>query len=49
MERAKELLKQPGIKVYEVAEAVGYGSVGYFNRIFKKSSGMTPKEYMDSV
>lgn len=45
MEKARELLREAGNKVYEVAEKVGYESVAHFNRIFKRETGMTPKEY----
>ncbi|MFD2334461.1 response regulator [Cohnella sp. GCM10020058] len=45
IERAKELLSGPGVKVYEVAEQVGYGSWKHFSRIFKEATGMTPAEY----
>jgi two-component system, response regulator YesN len=45
LERARELLAQPQLKVHEIAEACGYGTAGYFTRFFKKHQGMTPQEY----
>lgn len=45
IERAKELLSGPGVKVYEVAEQVGYGSWKHFSRTFKEATGLTPAEY----
>jgi len=45
MEKAKELLKQPGSKVYEVSEAVGYKNLQFFYRTFRNNVGCTPKEY----
>lgn len=45
IEHAKVLLSNPGIKVYEVAERIGYKSVPHFNRQFKNYTGMTPNEY----
>ncbi|MFF2483285.1 response regulator [Paenibacillus sp. NPDC058071] len=45
MERACELLKQPGVKIYEVADQVGYRYLPYFSRQFKEKFGMTPLEY----
>lgn len=45
IEKAKELLKTTRMKSYEVAESVGYGDAHYFSSIFKKNTGMTPKEY----
>ena len=34
---------------YEVAEAVGYTNAKYFFQIFKKITGMRPKEYLDGL
>jgi len=45
LERAKELLQSPRMKIYEIAEAVGYSSLPYFNRTFKEMFGMTPGDY----
>ncbi|MNL72728.1 HTH-type transcriptional regulator YesS [compost metagenome] len=49
MEKAKALLATPGMKVFEVAEQVGYESVSHFNRTFKRQTGMNPKEYQASL
>lgn len=46
MEKAKDLIASTGLKIYDIAEKVGYQN-GYFNRIFKKIEGMTPKQYRD--
>lgn len=44
--KAKELLiGQPDLKNYEIAERVGYSDPVYFNKLFKKMCGMTPKDY----
>lgn len=45
MERACELLKQPGLKIYEISDQVGYRYLPYFSRQFKEKFGMTPLEY----
>lgn len=45
VEKAKLLLKDVGAKIYEVAERVGYNDYKYFTHIFKKVTGLTPKEY----
>ncbi len=45
MDAARRLLRSPGIKVYEVAERVGYQSVAHFNRTFKRCVGMSPKRF----
>ena len=48
MERAKKLLlaqKEP--LIYEIAEQVGLGhNPQYFSQLFRKYTGMTPKEYI---
>lgn len=44
--KAKELLRTGSFKIYEVAEQVGYADVRYFGEIFKKKTGLTPKEFM---
>ena len=49
MEKAKELLKNPQYRLYEVAEIVGYEDAKYFSKAFKKNTGTTPKEYRDSL
>lgn len=45
MERAKEMLLDPGVKVYEVACALGYANLSNFNRLFRREMGCTPKEF----
>ncbi|WP_336784483.1 response regulator transcription factor [Paenibacillus sp. MMO-177] len=45
MERAGELLKDPKVKIYEVADQVGYRYMPYFSRQFKETFGMTPIEF----
>lgn len=45
MEKAKQLLQEADLKIYEIAGMVGYNSMPYFNRMFKELVGMTPAEY----
>ncbi|WP_251389584.1 response regulator [Mediterraneibacter agrestimuris] len=45
MEKAKQLLRQTSLKNYEIAEKVGFSDPHYFSIAFKKTIGMTPKEY----
>lgn len=45
MKKAKELLGETELKIYEIAEQTGYGDVKYFNRVFKKETGVTPIQY----
>ena len=43
--KAMELLKDCRVKVYEVAEQVGYRDIAYFSATFKKYTGISPSEY----
>lgn len=45
MDKAMELLRESDMKIYEVAEEVGFASLPYFNRVFKSVTSMTPNEY----
>lgn len=44
-QRVCELLRDPTLKIYEIAERMGYKNIIYFNRQFKQLTGMTPGEY----
>lgn len=45
IESAKTLLADRDIKIYEVAELVGYKSKAHFAENFKRYTGLTPKDY----
>lgn len=45
MKHAQELLQKKTLRIYEIAEKVGYKDVKYFNRVFKKTFGLTPDEF----
>lgn len=47
LEKARELLKDPSARVYEVANSVGYTNISYFCSIFKKMYGVSPNEYKE--
>jgi len=47
--KAKELLAETQLKIYEICEKVGYADQAYFSRLFKATTGMTPYEYRESV
>lgn len=44
MEKAMELLKNPGIKIQDIAETTGFSNQRYFAVCFKKHFGRTPTE-----
>lgn len=43
---AKKLLAQGDMNVTEIAEKCGFASVTYFDRVFKKVTGLTPRQYV---
>lgn len=49
MEEAKRLLRETHLKIYEIAERVGYTDLQHFGQVFKKRSGTTPKEYRQGI
>lgn len=49
MQAARNLLRDPTIKVYEIGCMVGYEDAVSFGRAFKKKVGMSPKEFRNTV
>jgi len=49
IEEAKRLLRTNTMSVTDVAAAVGVGSIHYFCRMFKKCTGQSPGEYLESI
>lgn len=47
--RAIGLLYQEDLKMYEIAENVGYATQHYFSNVFKKQMGVSPAEYRKSI
>ena len=45
IEHSKELLLTTDLKVYTIAEKVGYRNVDYFHIKFKKNTGKSPAEF----
>ena len=45
LEQARFLLRETGLPVRTIIEAVGFQEKSYFHRCFKKECGMTPLEY----
>ena len=44
--KAKELIRERKLNFSEIAESLSFKSLHYFSRYFKKSTGMTPSEYL---
>lgn len=49
IEHAKELLRQPHLNISTVAQMCGFTYQNHFTQVFKKYTGVTPKEYIRSV
>ena len=47
--KAKELLADPKLKIGEISELVGYADTAHFARTFKKLAGMSANEYRNSL
>ncbi|MBD0384257.1 response regulator [Paenibacillus sedimenti] len=45
MDKAKELLKDPELKIQTVSEKIGYNDTNYFSKAFKKHVGVSPLEF----
>ncbi len=48
MKEACKLLRSTDLYIYEVGQYLGYSDQYYFSRIFKKVTGVSPREYRDS-
>ena len=46
---AKQLIRTQRLNFTQIADTLGYSSVHYFSRHFKKLTGMTPTEYANSA
>jgi two-component system, response regulator YesN len=46
IEKAKKLLKESNLKIYEIAHMTGYDNAYYSSKVFKKTTGITPKEFV---
>ena len=49
IDKSKEFIREEQFNFTEIAEKLGYASIHYFSRHFKKATGMSPSEYATSV
>ncbi|SHN35055.1 response regulator transcription factor [Gracilibacillus kekensis] len=45
IERGAQMLKHTNLKIYHIADELGYQNANYFSKIFKEHFGMTPNAY----
>lgn len=46
---ARQMIRENRLNFTEISQVLGYSSIHYFSRQFKKLTGMTPSEYSSSV
>lgn len=49
MNKARELLSDPVLKISQISESVGYLDHRYFTEVFKKHLGISPQEYRKTL
>ncbi|MEK3902443.1 response regulator transcription factor [Paenibacillus sp. FSL R7-0179] len=49
IEKAKLLMQNPGLKLAQISEMVGFHDVKYFSKVFKKHTGHSPKDYREQA
>lgn len=49
MQQAKILLKNPSLRIGDIAEEVGFLDMAHFSRVFKKQVGISANEYRNTV
>lgn len=45
MKKAKEYIRNTDMKIYEIADCLGFENATYFSHFFKKYEGISPKDY----
>ncbi len=49
LEKARKMLKDTSLKVYQIGSMVGYSNISYFCSIFKNYYGVSPGEYREKA
>lgn len=47
--RAKQLLTDPALKIHEISELLGFTDITHFSKIFKKYEQVSPNEYRNTA
>ena len=49
IQKAKELMADPDLKLIDIALSVGYHDAAHFNRAFKNVTGLSPSQYREGI
>ncbi len=49
IEKARELLKDPSLRICDISEQVGFLDIAHFSRVFKKQVGKSANDYRNTV
>lgn len=49
IDAAKQMMRNKNLNFTQISEKLGYSSIHYFSRQFKKITNMTPSEYVSSI
>ncbi|MNI38343.1 putative response regulatory protein [compost metagenome] len=49
IDKAKQLMLNPHLRVQQIADMVGIHDVKYFSKVFKKQVGLSPREYRSNL
>lgn len=45
IDESRKLLKETDLKIYEISDQLGFESSFYFSKVFKKITGLSPKDF----
>ncbi len=46
IDKAKKMMAEGDYKIYEISDILGFESAFYFSRVFKKVTGLSPRDYI---
>ena len=46
---AKQLIEEGNLKIFEIAQRVGFEDTTYFSHVFKKYAGVSAKTYQEQI
>lgn len=49
VEAAKKMIEKGDLKIYEISDILGFESAFYFSRVFKKVTGVSPRNYINQL